>query len=196
MRFPNEKRRQRILETADKLIRRRPYHEVLIKDVAAAASVSKGAIYIYFKNKEELFLSVIQNSFATLPDFFKSQLEALPPEASSRIRLELLIRELVYHASTYIPLLDIMRSLPGFEDRMRDWIHEKMEEVSAMIASIIRCGNAAGEFDDQAPEITAHLITAFAAAYTISRTTIDKDVWVRHAQRFVMSAISRRTESL
>jgi AcrR family transcriptional regulator len=192
MQVLDETKRKRILEAASELIRMHPYHEVRMSDVAAAASVSKGALYLYFKDKQDLFESVVYRGFSTLPDSFRTKLEALAPEASPRIGIELIIGELVHHASTYVPLLEIMHSVPGFESRMGGWIRGKMGEVVLMIESIIRLGNTNGEFDDPAPEITAHLIPGMAASYFFGHVDIDMDASIKHMQRLIISAISRR----
>lgn len=47
--------REAILHSAAKLFARKPYHEVLMDDVAESIGVAKGTIYRYFPNKEELF---------------------------------------------------------------------------------------------------------------------------------------------
>ena len=50
--------REAILQTAAKLFGRKPYHEVLMDDVAESVGIAKGTIYRYFPNKEELFGSL------------------------------------------------------------------------------------------------------------------------------------------
>jgi len=58
MQRPDEKKRQLIANTAAKLFATRPFHKVKLDDVASAAGVGKGTLYIYFKSKEEpLFLA-------------------------------------------------------------------------------------------------------------------------------------------
>jgi AcrR family transcriptional regulator len=46
-----EAKREAILETAAKLFAQRPFHEVRLEDVASAAHIGKGTVYIYFKSK-------------------------------------------------------------------------------------------------------------------------------------------------
>lgn len=47
--------REAILVTAAKLFARKPFHEVLMDDVAEQAGIAKGTIYRHFPNKDELF---------------------------------------------------------------------------------------------------------------------------------------------
>ena len=49
------------------------YHRTRMDDVAEAAKVSKGRLYLYFKNKEELFYAISERNIAEL----KQQLSTL-----------------------------------------------------------------------------------------------------------------------
>ena len=50
-----EEAKSRILDAAAKVFAEKGYHQATMDDVARSIGVSKGAIYLYFKNKEELF---------------------------------------------------------------------------------------------------------------------------------------------
>jgi AcrR family transcriptional regulator len=47
--------RETILQTAAKLFARKPFHEVLMDDVAEQAGIAKGTLYRHFENKDDLF---------------------------------------------------------------------------------------------------------------------------------------------
>jgi len=47
--------RESILHTAAKLFARKPFHEVLMDEVAEQAGIAKGTVYRYFPNKDNLF---------------------------------------------------------------------------------------------------------------------------------------------
>lgn len=50
---------ERILDAAARLISRYGYDKTTVSDIAAEAGVSKGAIYLHYKSKEELFEALI-----------------------------------------------------------------------------------------------------------------------------------------
>lgn len=50
--------REAILQNAARLFARKPFHEVLMDDVAEQTGVAKGTIYRYFPNKAELFVAL------------------------------------------------------------------------------------------------------------------------------------------
>ncbi|MGY5879876.1 MAG: TetR/AcrR family transcriptional regulator [Candidatus Thorarchaeota archaeon] len=55
-----EQARQKIIEAGTKVFIQRGYYKTKMDDIAEAMGVSKGAIYQYFKSKEQLFSDVIE----------------------------------------------------------------------------------------------------------------------------------------
>jgi len=53
-------RTKTILNAAMKLFSETDFHEVTVDEIAHNVGVSKGTLYLYFKNKEDLFFSVIE----------------------------------------------------------------------------------------------------------------------------------------
>lgn len=56
---PDHSRIERILDAAARLISHYGYDKTTVSDIAAEAGVSKGAIYLHYKSKEELFEALI-----------------------------------------------------------------------------------------------------------------------------------------
>jgi AcrR family transcriptional regulator len=79
-------------EAAARVFSGKPFHEVLIDDVATAAGVGKGTIYRYFPTKDDLFFAAILHSFDRLSDALA---ESLAQETSPRRRLERIAREVL-----------------------------------------------------------------------------------------------------
>src|SRR5438105_2436163 len=50
---------ERMLDTAAKLFGSKRFHEVRMEDVAAEAHVSKGTLYRYFRDKDEMYLALL-----------------------------------------------------------------------------------------------------------------------------------------
>src|SRR5664279_3315067 len=59
-------RRRQILDAARTAIRKTPYHELSMEDIARTARISKGLLYLYFKDKEQLFAAVTHDVMASL----------------------------------------------------------------------------------------------------------------------------------
>ncbi len=61
-----EQRRNTILAAAEKLFARDGYTATSLDRVAEEVEISKGTIYLYFKNKEDLFFTLIREKFEAL----------------------------------------------------------------------------------------------------------------------------------
>ncbi|MFH0879726.1 MAG: TetR/AcrR family transcriptional regulator [Lentisphaerota bacterium] len=59
-------KRNDILRAAEHVIQNRRYHEIKLDDIAKAAAVGKGTLYLYFKDKEELFFQLLMEAFDAL----------------------------------------------------------------------------------------------------------------------------------
>ncbi len=57
-----EARRQAILDAAEAVIRRRGFAETTMDEVAAEAELSKGALYLYFANKDALCAALVERT--------------------------------------------------------------------------------------------------------------------------------------
>ena len=57
---PDSGGRETILDTSAKLFSQHGYKEVSIRDIAQACGMTNAALYYHFKNKEDLFLAVLQ----------------------------------------------------------------------------------------------------------------------------------------
>ena len=151
MQRPDEKKRQLIAETAARMFATLPFHKVKLDDVAAEAGVGKGTLYIYFKSKEDLYFWLIHDAFARLVEQLTSQLGQGDLSATESLRR--IVAELVKFGFDNPQLFELMRSAGPIikDDRWQD----KRKELTGLIEQTIRRGNAAGEFSDPHPEITA-----------------------------------------
>lgn len=63
-----EARRHRIQDAARPVFFERGFARTSIEDIAKHAQLSVGAIYLYFKSKEDLYLSILERSLGALGD--------------------------------------------------------------------------------------------------------------------------------
>ena len=115
MQRPDEKKRQLIADTAARLFATRPFHKVKLDDVAAAAGVGKGTLYVYFKSKEDLYFWLIYDAFARVVQQLENRLQLDEMPASQSLRL--IVAELVKFGFDNPQLFELMRgSSPIIKD--------------------------------------------------------------------------------
>src|SRR3954468_24490789 len=59
---------ERILTAAAQLFATHRFHEARMDDIAALAEVGKGTLYRYFRDKEELYLALLERAAAGLQE--------------------------------------------------------------------------------------------------------------------------------
>jgi AcrR family transcriptional regulator len=193
MRLRDENKRKLIVETAIRLFTERPFDKVRLDDVAEAAGVGKGTVYIYFKNKEELYYSLVYESFVVLVDRLRERL-AFP--ASAREKMNMIVRALADHAVHHPQLFEIMRTV-AIPDASSAW-DAKRREFAKLIEEVIRGGIEAGEFADAHPERTATYIMAMMRAVMLygcgeNDPLPSIDDLAGHISTILLSGISRKS---
>lgn len=88
-----------ILDACAALMARGNHTEFTIRDVAREAGIATGAIYTHFESKGELMAAVLERGIKTLHAAVAAAVNALPPDASPRLRIETAIRA---HLSTRV----------------------------------------------------------------------------------------------
>jgi len=90
---PKGKKRLRILQAAAELFTVQSYRKTNIDEIAKAAGVAKGTVYLYFANKAEVLLAVIayekQRSLPLIEQLFDT---SIPPRARLRHWVSITIR--------------------------------------------------------------------------------------------------------
>src|SRR5213596_2117304 len=93
MRLRDDRKRATISATAAKLFATQPFHKVRLDDVAAAAGVGKGTLYVYFQSKEDLYFTIIFEGVALLLSRLRAQLAN--DHTGAMHRLQTIVEELV-----------------------------------------------------------------------------------------------------
>lgn len=86
MKVQSDEKRERILRAAEELLAARDQHEVKLDEVAERAAIGKGTIYLYFKDKDDLFFEVAMSGFADLCGLVRRAAEKTNGDFESRLR--------------------------------------------------------------------------------------------------------------
>jgi TetR/AcrR family transcriptional regulator len=64
------RREREIIEGARRIFAERGYEDTTVKDIADGLDISVGAVYIYFRDKDELYYAVIRDGLKIMTDMF------------------------------------------------------------------------------------------------------------------------------
>ena len=162
-RIKTQDKEQSSLEAAARVFSGKPFHEVLIDEVAARAHVGKGTIYRYFQTKEDLFFAAILHSFDELSAALAVSLER---ETSPVRRLERIAREVLSFSwerrDLFALLLSDERRFPQREEELQ----KRREAISRLVQEAILEGIRRREFRGIDARVGAELFRGMLRAAT------------------------------
>ncbi len=185
MQRPSEVKRRKISDTAARLFAAKPFHKVRLDDVAAAAQVGKGTLYIYFKSKEDLYVSLVSEGFSHLVEQLANVSELPPQQALTEI-----IRQLVIFSFAHPNFFEMMRTVPQLTNHSS--LIRMRKELSELITKTLRRGIKQGIWSDANPELTAIIIPGMLrSAMLYGPRELDQNVLTQHILRLVFEGIGR-----
>jgi AcrR family transcriptional regulator len=152
-----EQRYQTILKAAETLFAGSGYHQTSMEQIADAAEVSTGAVYFYFKNKEDLLLTLLDEiGFLLrriLADEFHRALS--PPEGFERAGMAFFDRFCrPYPGKVAIVYRESVGQSPAVEQRRRELFDKLNEDLRSALKRLAAHGGGRGH-SERAAEVAA-----------------------------------------
>ena len=79
-------KRERILDGALKAFARKGFYNTKVSEIASEAGVADGTIYLYFKNKDDLLISLFEDRMEWIIDRLETELSAIDGDAVAQFR--------------------------------------------------------------------------------------------------------------
>lgn len=156
-RKPPETRRSDIVRAALRLFAAKGFAATRLDDVAEAAGIAKGTIYLYFETKEELFRDVVRQELLPLLDRFEEAVAAHQGPAADLLRLLLAgLARLTDSDAGAIPKLVVCEA-GNFPEIARFYADEVVGRGQNLLERILQRGIERGEFR---PVDTEHILPA------------------------------------
>lgn len=179
-----EARPNEILAAALTVFAERGYRNTTLEHIGEAAGVTKGAIYHYFANKDELLRRAIDHRREEAFEHLEELLRDKSAPVSTRLRL--VVRRW-FGALTNERLAVVTLLLQGIAheapDAFRDWLAGGPMAAIGVIATLIREGQSRGEFRPDAD--------ADVAARMLVSGLLQQTVWQQYAEHVPGLAMSQ-----
>ncbi|WP_305821660.1 TetR/AcrR family transcriptional regulator [Massilia brevitalea] len=140
-------RPQELLAAAIDLFVERGFAATRLEDVARRAGVSKGTLYLYFENKEELFKAVVRNSIVPVIGQAESSVAEFEGHSAELLRTVLMNwwdRVGASKVSGIVKL--VMAEANNFPELAKFYQDEVINRGTRMISSMLERGIARDEF--------------------------------------------------
>jgi AcrR family transcriptional regulator len=169
--------RGEIIDVAARLFARYGFKKTSIDDVTLAARIGKGSVYLHFASKEEIFAEVFRRMSDRMLDALVAAVErARSPASKVRAFVEAKLTTVAKLADAHgLREEAILELLPAASAHHRS--HDAREH--ALLADVLREGNASGAFAIEDPERLATGIIACLTAIDTSSVVKRDDAAIR-----------------
>ena len=150
-------KRERILIAAERIFARRGFFAAKVSDVAKEAGVADGTIYLYFKSKDDLLISLFERRMQQVNELLK---DAVADIKSPSEQLRTFIKtylQLVHDEPTAVEVLTIeLRQSSKF---MKEYENPQFADFLRLLGGIIAAAQDKGELDRSIPaHVAARMI--------------------------------------
>jgi AcrR family transcriptional regulator len=153
----------------------RGYAATRLEDVAARAGISKGTLYLYFANKEELFKAVVREALVARLVEFQSQIGKFQGSSAELLRLVFKTwwERIGSTRISGIPKL-ILSEARNFPEIARFYVEEVVRPGHETLAAVIKRGIKRGEFREGIDvDATVHLLAAPMLMITLWKNALE-----------------------
>ena len=141
----NSEKKPQIINAAIKVFAEKGFYNSKVSDVARAAGIADGTIYLYFKNKDDLLISLFETKVGELLETFNKALLAFKTAKEKLIEFIRLYFQLMEEQQDLAEVLQVeLRQSSKF---IKDYHPQKFFDFLNIIGDIIKEGQQSGEFD-------------------------------------------------
>jgi TetR/AcrR family fatty acid metabolism transcriptional regulator len=160
-------KRERILDAAVRVFARKGFYLTRVSEVAKAAGVADGTIYLYFKSKDDILLSLFEHRIERLLAFMDTE---LPRVASATYKLKRVIELQLGLLEGERDLAEVVTVILRQSTKlMKEYAAPKFTAYFDAIAKVIAEGQASGELRaDISPHLAARAIFGALDAITMT----------------------------
>ena len=150
-------RMQSILDTGTALFAEKGYDATSMRDIAAAAGVSKALLYHHFTSKEDIYARIAFSATQNLNTYVEDRIPA-DGTAAEKLRAFMVAAAQFFtdHRAAWVAASNAFWSDPD-RHRMEQRLARR-RAFEGMVRTIVRDGVESGEFNDVDPAMTGRLV--------------------------------------
>ncbi|MDO9209347.1 MAG: TetR/AcrR family transcriptional regulator [Deltaproteobacteria bacterium] len=138
----NENKHQKILKAAIKVFAEKGFYNSRVAEIAKEADVADGTIYLYFKNKDDILISLFEEEFGQIVENTRKELEKEKDPLQKIRRFAIMHLSIVFKQQQLGEVLGVeVRQSSKF---MKEYINKPFIEYLNLIRSIVIEGQERG----------------------------------------------------
>ena len=178
---------KQIIDAAVIVISENGYHQAQVSKIAKEAGVADGTIYLYFKNKEDILVSVFREKMSI---FVNNLEDILEKDVGTSEMLQKMIQNhfRVLHEDRHLAIVTQLE-LRQSDKKLRLRINEVLKEYLDLLDVILKAGMEKGDLDN-----TIDIRLARQMVFgTIDETTTS---WVMNDQKYDLMELAPKVHRL
>jgi len=149
-------KRERILSAAERIFARHGFFAAKVSDVAKEAGVADGTIYLYFKSKDDLLISLFERRMLELTEALQQSIQGKPPGEALRAFIRTYLQKVHDEPAAAEVLTIELRQSSKF---MKEYENPAFADFLRMLGGIIAAAQASGEISSAIPaHVAARMI--------------------------------------
>ncbi|WP_313427808.1 TetR/AcrR family transcriptional regulator [Siminovitchia terrae] len=183
----NRPKYKQIIEAAVVVIAENGYHQAQISKIARQAGVADGTIYLYFKNKEDVLISVFQEKMAM---FVETINEGIAGKETALEKLLVMFEShfKILSADKKLAIVTQLELRQSNKD-LRFKINEVLKDYLSVLESILEYGKERGEF-------AADLDIRLARQMIFGTMDETATTWVLNEHKYDLVALAPKVHKL
>lgn len=172
-RDPSDKR-ERILRAAIRVFARKGFYATRVSEIAKAAGVADGTIYLYFKNKDDVLISLFQERVGRLVEELRREASADAPVLE---RLNRIIAIQLGQLEGRRDLAEVVTvNLRQSTKLLKQYAVPLFTQYMSVVAQLVEEGQAKGELRaDVSPDVVARALWGSLDGVLLTWTMTDGD---------------------
>ena len=179
---PRDIRKAEIIKAAIEAFSLKGYHRTRVSDITKKVGISTGTFYIYFENKRELFIEVVEDVFRHIVGDAARNIKG-----EENLGRKLVIRGRTFYEN-YTRYMEILHQLRAEIASDEDWPQEKLNHVYRALTGpvIIEAQEAIdkGQLRPVDPELLSFALTGMIEVMSF-RISLDDKYTIEDAIRFI-----------
>jgi AcrR family transcriptional regulator len=188
-------RRDQILDASSKVFAKKGVHDSRMDDIVEESGLSKGALYWYFKSKDEILLAIFERMFDREFDQLKV-LSSIHGCATDRIQkfIDLTLED-IKRMQGLMPIAYEFMSLAFRRKLIRESFKKYINKYVEQLKPIVHQGIESGEFRRVNPIEVAIAIGAIIEGtlllWVYDRTLVSPQVHIKSGIKFILDGIKQ-----
>jgi AcrR family transcriptional regulator len=201
-----EQRREQILDAAEKVFFSKGFPAATVDDIAEAAELSKGTIYLYFKSKEDILLGIHLRGEDIMLDMFRKATTADEPVLTLVNNLGEAYYEFFQRHRDYFRIFQFFNN-PQFHkvasQEMLDLCHEHGRKIWKVVTDLIERAVSERVFEPDLNPLQAAIILWSTGTHMMQQMDAGPEFWdkrmhidleetMKKAYRYVVEGMMRK----